>query len=144
MTRVCHCARFPTLAIHGPPRAYIAGPMRGYAHYNFPAFDAAAAKLRAQGWAVVNPAEEDRAAGIDPAHLPADHDWRGIPAGMDMLETIRRCVNAVLWCDAVVCLPHWSESQGARTEVAVAGWAGKRVTTLRRAAALLHLLKEGA
>lgn len=40
------------------PRIYIAGPMTGLPEWNFPAFHAAAARLRARGWEVVNPAEE--------------------------------------------------------------------------------------
>ena len=41
-------------------RIYLAGPMRNYPRNNFPAFDAAAAKLRADGHEVFNPAEHDR------------------------------------------------------------------------------------
>lgn len=40
-------------------RIYLAGPMRGYAEFNFPAFHAAAARLREQGHTVFNPAERD-------------------------------------------------------------------------------------
>ena len=39
-------------------KIYIAGPMTGLPDYNFPAFHAAAAAWRAEGWEVVNPAEE--------------------------------------------------------------------------------------
>lgn len=38
-------------------RIYIAGPMTGLPDYNFPAFNLAAARWRAAGWEVVNPAE---------------------------------------------------------------------------------------
>ena len=40
------------------PRIYVAGPMTGLPEFNFPAFHAAAKAWRAQGWEVVNPAEE--------------------------------------------------------------------------------------
>jgi hypothetical protein len=38
-------------------RAYIAGPMTGLPEFNFPAFHAAAASLRARGFEVENPAQ---------------------------------------------------------------------------------------
>lgn len=40
-------------------RVYLAGPMRGVPHFNFPAFHAAAAELRARGYVVFSPAEAD-------------------------------------------------------------------------------------
>jgi len=38
---------------------YLSGPMSGLPGFNFPAFHAAAAKLRADGFTVLNPAETD-------------------------------------------------------------------------------------
>jgi len=39
-------------------RIYISGPMTGLPEHNFPAFHAAAERLRKAGWEVNNPAEE--------------------------------------------------------------------------------------
>ena len=44
-------------------KLYIAGPMTGYAELNFPVFHAEAARLRAIGFEIVNPAEIN----VDPA-----------------------------------------------------------------------------
>lgn len=39
------------------PRVYIAGPMTGLPDFNYPLFHMAAARWRAAGWVVCNPAE---------------------------------------------------------------------------------------
>ncbi len=41
------------------PTIYIAGPMRGFKDYNYPAFDRQQTVLEKQGWRVINPAEMD-------------------------------------------------------------------------------------
>lgn len=38
---------------------YIAGPMTGIPHFNFPLFDAVSASLRADGFTIISPAETD-------------------------------------------------------------------------------------
>jgi hypothetical protein len=77
---------------------YIAGPMSGLPDLNFPAFHAEAARLRAQGWEVVNPAE------INPdKHL----SWR---------ECMMTDIAALVFCDAVQLLPGWQNSRGATLE----------------------------
>lgn len=49
------------------PYIYLCGPMTGLPEYNYPAFHAAAAELRAQGWHVV----KDRTISARrPAHQP--------------------------------------------------------------------------
>lgn len=40
-------------------KIYLAGPMRGYADFNFPAFHTCAAELRNMGHTVFSPAEKD-------------------------------------------------------------------------------------
>lgn len=43
------------------PHCYIAGPMRGYKHYNFDAFDAAKEEVRKLGYIPLSPPDLDRA-----------------------------------------------------------------------------------
>lgn len=95
---------------------YLAGPMRGYPEYNFPAFHAAAAKLRGHGLIVWSPAENDvHADGFDPtkqgSHAPLRH-------------YMKRDLPAVLNADMVCVLPGWEKSQGAQLEVHVARECG--------------------
>lgn len=96
---------------------YVAGPMRGCKLLNFPAFDRAAAVLRDLGYQVVNPAEIDRANGIDPKRPET------IPANFDGLLRImlKRDFVAILdQCDAIALLEGWQKSSGARAETAIA------------------------
>ena len=83
-------------------RCYIAGPMSGLPEMNFPAFAAAARDLRARGWDAVSPAEVNP----DP--------------GMTWHEAMKRDIPALLTCEAVVVLPGWEKSRGAKVEVGLA------------------------
>lgn len=60
-------------------KLYLGGPMTGYPEFNFPAFHAAAAVLRADGHEVWSPAEFDLTEGFDPR--------RGMTAGLDRSST---------------------------------------------------------
>lgn len=90
-------------------KVYLAGPMRGYDLYNFPAFDHATAALRARGWEVVSPAEMDRDIGFD------EHTVDRLPDGF-VEDAMRRDVQAILGCDGVALLPGWEQSTGATFE----------------------------
>jgi hypothetical protein len=90
-------------------RVYIAGPMRGYERFNFPAFDAAGALLRRLGHEPVSPADMDRARGFDEGcegPLPAPF----------IAEALKRDFAAILTCDAIAFLPGWEKSAGAVAE----------------------------
>ncbi len=110
-----------------PPLFYITGPMRGIPFLNFPAFDMTATFARHSGLSVVNPAELDRAVGIDPVHDP-ESVQRAKEADPNLLGTIiKRDCEAILDMDCdrgdgMILLPGWTESVGARAEVAVALW----------------------
>lgn len=100
--------------------AYVAGPMTRYPQFNFPAFDSAAANLRADGWHVISPAELDRADGFDETEC----------TGYEVLTDAQRHrfarndIGALLEVGAIVLLPGWQESTGATNEAKVASWLG--------------------
>lgn len=96
-------------------RVYIAGPMTGHPAFNFPAFNAAAASLRARDVEVENPAENPE---------PACGSW---------LAYMRMAVVQVSKVDALVMLPGWEKSKGARVEFNLAVGLGLSVLTLEEA-----------
>lgn len=103
---------------------YIAGPMRGKPYFNFPAFNKKAAELRAMGHTVFNPAERDNevhgtdisAGNVNGSEVLAaeEHGFNLRDALGDDLAWI--CSSA----DAIVLLPGWEKSKGARAEYATA------------------------
>ncbi|WP_225784689.1 DUF4406 domain-containing protein [Xenophilus sp. Marseille-Q4582] len=83
-------------------RWYIAGPMTGLPELNFPAFHARAAELRAAGFEVENPAEIN----ADPKAK-----WE---------DCMKADIARLVTCDAVLLLPGWEKSRGARLEAHIA------------------------
>lgn len=79
-------------------RIYIAGPMTGLPELNFPAFHAAAAQYRSQGFEVINPAEIN----ADPS------------AGW--VACMRADIAQLVTCDEILLLPGWEDSRGATLE----------------------------
>lgn len=107
--------------------AYLAGPMRGIEDFNFPAFRRAAELLRHAGWEIYSPAERDEQdpAIPDNAELRAmAHDWSGT-TGLDYFMMFD--LAAVCAKDAIICLPGWENSQGARLETVTAVEVGHPV-----------------
>lgn len=90
-------------------RIYIAGPMTGLPDLNFPAFNRAAAILRAVGYVAVNPAEINP----DPAAKWQDCMFRDLAE----LDT----------CDAILMLHGWEKSPGAQIERLWAKRTGKAI-----------------
>ena len=115
-------------------KIYLAGPMRGYPQFNFPAFKHYATILRAQGHEVFSPAEKDEevhgadfAKGNETGSEEAAADTHGFSrrrALGDDMEWI--CKHA----DAVALMPGWGASKGATAERAVALALGLQVITL--------------
>lgn len=99
-------------------KVYLSGPMSGRPEYNFPAFHAAAGRLRSVGFEVVSPAELD---GDPPAGvIPGDSTYNAYLA-RDVQIVADPTVGAVAVLDG------WEESTGARLEVTVAHRLGKMV-----------------
>jgi hypothetical protein len=103
-------------------KVYLAGPMSGYPGFNYPAFDAAAKHLRAQGYDVVSPAELDGPVDRE-VILAAQHGTHDeLPADADYESYIDRALDVIRDgdFDYIVCLPGWDRSSGAIREVALA------------------------
>jgi hypothetical protein len=88
-------------------KVYLAGPMTGLPDFNYPAFHAAAATLRAAGHEVLNPAE----------HFGGDQT-------REYSQYMRAAIGALLTAEAIFTLPGWRESEGAKFERLIAGKLG--------------------
>jgi len=98
---------------------YIAGPMRGYPDHNFPAFFQAEEKWKRKGEVIdkiYNPAQMDLNEGYDPKTV--------VESKAHLKDCMRRDLNAILECDAIVMLPGWEKSEGAKVEHALAVYLG--------------------
>lgn len=83
---------------------YLAGPMSGIPHFNYPAFIEAADKLRSRGYEIHNPAESR------------------LGLGYDRLTYLQEDFEFIISdeCEGVFILEGWSFSEGARGEVHLA------------------------
>ena len=77
--------------------------MSGIAEHNFPAFNEAAAKLRALGHEIVNPAENPL------------QKWE---------DCLKLDIKQLCDCDTIIMLPGWELSKGAHLELHVAHRVG--------------------
>ena len=93
-----------------PGRIYIAGPMTGVPEHNFPAFHAAAERLRQAGWEVVNPAENF-----------------GGQTDLPREAYLRADVALLVTCNAIAMLSGWEDSRGAKLEYLLARELGMPV-----------------
>jgi len=128
-------------------KSYLAGPMRTKPEFNYPAFMAGAKALRERGWEVFNPAEMDLSEdNQDAEFLQMTIEEQKLHAGAapNARRYARRDTNILINMlrsedgDAIILLPDWEESVGARAEHALAQWVGLKVLTLEEA------LKENA
>lgn len=111
-------------------RVYLAGKMRGLENFGAEHFRRATAALRALGHEVVSPVEETEAIygeEIYKNNPDGDEDAAGIDGRVVFLNDLTFiCKHA----DAVVLLPNWVDSKGARAERAVAEALGLKVIEL--------------
>lgn len=115
-------------------KIYVAGPMRGIPEFNFPAFHAATAKLRADGHEVFSPAEKDNerhGVDISKGNATGDEDIAAKDHGFNLREALGLdlawiCAEA----DAIALLPGWENSKGATAEHATAVALGLEVIKL--------------
>lgn len=101
---------------------YIAGPMRGYEHHNYPAFDEARCRLVKKGYTVISPADIDRAAG----GVSGDQDDQSAFVIRDLysLLLLKMGENPK---NGLYMLPGWKRSKGACGEAGIADWLGLEI-----------------
>lgn len=87
-------------------KIYLSGPMSGLPAFNYPAFHAAAAELRAAGHDVFNPAEID-------FKKPLEEVTHRDALAVDLVWICH-------YAEAMALLPGWKNSRGALAEHATA------------------------
>ena len=90
-------------------KIYLSGPMTGIPEFNYPAFHATAAKLRAAGYEVVNPAEVNPDSSLS---------WQ---------QCLREDIKHLCDCEALALMPGWQNSQGAHLEMHIAHRLGIKI-----------------
>ena len=113
---------------------YVAGPMRGYPEFNFPAFHAATARLRGDGHSVFNPAERDNerhGTDISKGNAAGDETVAAKEHGFDLRVALAEDAEYICrTADAIALLPGWQNSKGATAEHALAVALGLEVIHL--------------
>ena len=115
-------------------KIYLAGPMRGIAEFNVPAFYRGAAQLERLGHTVFNPAAKDNeryGTDISAGNPEGREDVAASQHGFSLREALRLdlawiCAEA----DAIALLPGWRNSKGATAEHATAVALGLTVIEL--------------
>jgi len=114
-------------------KIYLAGPMRGYPNFNFPAFDMAAARLRDQGHQVFSPADHDRQVIGADALINETGDEDELAAKSQYTINDALAADTTYICQhatAVALLPGWEKSTGAQAERALAVALGLSIIIL--------------
>jgi hypothetical protein len=111
-------------------KLYVAGPMRGYPEFNFPAFRAATAALRGLGHEVFSPAERDEE--VHGSDFSKQFPTGSIPDAEKTGFSLRRALGDDLaWickeADGVFLLRGWEMSKGATAEKATAEALGLEI-----------------
>jgi len=103
--------------------------MRGVASFNAPAFNTADDALQAAGHETLNPARVDEANGFDLMGYDGTEDLSGI--GFNLRDVLGADLAWIAeHADGVAILPGWTDSLGAKAEVATAHALGLLVGTV--------------
>ena len=106
-------------------KVYTAGPMTGIPQFNYPAFISYAASLRAHGFEVVSPAELDDPDDKEAALASPDGSMLHYTGATRKTwgDFLARDVKLIAddGIEAIVVLPGWERSRGARLETYVGG-----------------------
>jgi hypothetical protein len=141
---VWNSVKFPASYVSKDYRVvYIAGPMRGYAKFNFPAFDQARDEWLSRGWVVISPADIDRAGGLDETTESVEFSQEAnrefVRRDTFVLKELLRPEHG----DCIAVLPGWERSTGAKGEVFLAAWLGLDIRLAKDPAFLLDTGKLG-
>lgn len=113
-------------------KVYLAGPMRGIPHFNFPAFHQAEKELRYKGYDVFNPArrdEEKYGKNVSNSETGLLTDVKD--SGFNLREALAADTQWIcLQADAIALLPGWEKSKGATAELALAKALGLSIINL--------------
>ena len=101
---------------------YLAGPMTGIPQFNFPLFASESQRLRAAGFKILSPHEQDseavqQAAWASPDGLLHDGKIAGETWGDILARDVKMVADDVC---GILVLPGWYLSRGARLETFVA------------------------
>jgi len=100
---------------------FLAGPMTGLPNRNALAFNEIAAEMRAQGFLVINPVEIGDDLNCTLRRQPTREEY--LRTGLQIL------INQ---CTAIIMLPGWRKSKGARVEHRIAKELGYEIWKWRR------------
>jgi len=84
-------------------KIYVSGPITGIPEDNYPNFVAAAQSLYELGYRKI----------VVPHDLFRDHD----PKALQWSDYMRGCIKEMMDCEALITIPGWEESNGAKLEV---------------------------
>lgn len=105
-------------------KIYLAGPMRGIPHFNFPAFRAGAQLLRGQGHEVFSPAERDNehhGTDISAGNLTGSEEQAVQAHGFSLRDALAADLEYICQhAEAIALLPGWARSMGVAAELATA------------------------
>lgn len=113
-----------TDATKAAPAVYVAGPMRGYEKFNFPAFDNARNRMLDLGFNVISPADIDRACSgkeaDDPSKIDVTDQTRFVFRDFYAIYFLAKCNPTGR--NGIVLLDNWFKSTGATAEFNLGKW----------------------